>query len=199
MMILVLIFTKSTDAAYLKFDKTTIPTSAGQTFTVDVMVDAGSDQIVGVESYITYDSTLLEAQNVTEGTYFPTILKEISAGRVTVRGFINDPATSKTGTGTLGTITFKALKDGSGNLGYYCVQGGSDSSKILKNDINSTDVIQCSQNATAAVTVGAGSAPATSITPPASLPKTGLFDNSWYLISGIGLVIVGVGTKVLFH
>ena len=32
-------------AAYLKFDKTTVSNAANQTFTLDVTVDAGTDQV----------------------------------------------------------------------------------------------------------------------------------------------------------
>ena len=189
-------------AATLKFDKTTVTTDVNQTVDLQVQIDAASDQILGVDSYIVYDPQYFEPQNVANGTYFPTVLNNIFSGKVYIAGIVNDPSTFKTGAGTLATITFKALKNGSGNITFYCVAGASDSSKILKNDTNATNVIDCANNGSASFTIGTGAAaPGPSNTPAPTisrLPQTGLLDSfGSYTIPGALLLLLGIGVKLL--
>ena len=184
----------STQAASLKFDKTTVSVNTGDTFDIGVVVDAGSDSITSVDAYVLYDSSLLQANSVASGTFFPTVLNDITSTRVYVAGLVNDPATSKTGSGTVGTINFKALKSGTVTLSYNCGKS-SENSQVIKNDINATDVIVCSSNGSAAVTVSGASVP--TATPsagptPSTLPKTGIFDNLVRVaVPGMILVLVG--------
>lgn len=199
----------SVEAATLKFDKTTFTLNPGSTVDLQVMVDAGSDQILGVDSYVAYDPAYFEPQNVTNGTFFPTVLNNTFSGKVYLAGIVNDPATFKTGSGTLATVTFKALKNGTGTLSFYCVDGANDSSKILKNDTNATNVIQCANNGNASYTIGSGAAPTTApgaaTTAPvtaaptiSSLPKTGFADSMNHVgLTGAVLLLIGIGVKVL--
>ena len=110
----------SAQAASLKFDQTTVNVNAGESFDIGVVVDAGSDSITSIDAYVLYDSDVLEAGTVSEGTYFPTVLNDINSQRVYVAGLVDDPATSKTGSGTVGTISFTALKAGTVTLSYSC-------------------------------------------------------------------------------
>lgn len=190
------------EAATLKFDKTTVTTDLNQTIDLQVVIDAASDQILGVDSYIVYDPQYFEPQNVANGTYFPTVLNNIFSGKVYIAGIVNDPSTFKTGSGTLATITFKALKNGSGNITFYCVDGANDSSKILKNDTNATNVINCAGNGSTSFTIGTGAAaPGPSNTPAPTisrLPQTGLLDSfGSYTIPGALLLLLGIGVKIL--
>ena len=191
----------SVNAAVLKFDKTTVTTTANQTFDVQVVIDAGSAQILGVDSYIVYDPALLEPQNVVNGTYFPTVLNNTFSGKVYIAGIVNDPATFKTGSGTLATVTFKALKDGAGKLTFYCTEGANDSSKILKNDTNATNVIQCANNGQVDYTIGSGGGTTQpSVTPAptiSKLPQTGFMDSfNTVGMTGAVLLLIGIGAKI---
>ncbi len=195
---------KGVNAGTLKFDTTTVNTTVNNTFQVQVIVDAASDQINSIDAYITYDSNVLQAQSVAAGTFFPSIAQNLITGKVYVAGYVNDPATSKSGTGTVATITFKALATGTTTLAYFCDTSVNESSKIIKNDINATNVIVCGSNGTSTVTIGG----ATSLTPTvtvtgsgtggtSSLPTSGTMEN----ILGIsvpGLVLVAVGILFKF-
>lgn len=191
------LFANSVEAAFLKFDQTAATVSNGATYQAQVVLDAGTDQVTSTDVWVIYDSTLLEAQTVTAGTFFPTVTNNISPGKVYIAGLIVDPGTYKTGTGTVATITFRALKNGTGTLTYDCRTEVSNSSKIIKNDVNATNIIVCSQNGTQTVTVGASSGVPTS-TPavlgsaptavPTALPQSGVMDNFNKLI-GPGLVL----------
>lgn len=193
-------------AAFLKFDKTSVSVKSGETFSIQVIVDAGTENILGVDAYILYDSALLEAQSVANGTFFDSVVHSLTtAGKAYIAGLVEDPATSRTGTGTIATITFKALKSGSGTLSYDCRTGASDSSKVVKNDIDATNIIECSKNGSSSVTVSGGTstiAPTTassdSTTTPSELPESGIFDNILkYSIPGFALILLGGVAKLL--
>lgn len=196
-------------AGLLKFDKTTVTPNNGDTFQIGVVVDAGSDQITSTDAYISYDATLLQAQSVAGGSFFPTVSNNITSGKVYVAGLVDDPATYKTASGTLATITFKALKSGSGTLGFDCQSGVSGSSKIIKNDTNATNVIQCAQNGSASFTVGSGgssssssssgSSGGTGTNPTSStLPKSGVIENvAQYAVPGGILLLIGGALRLI--
>ncbi|MBI2051859.1 hypothetical protein HYT33_03810 [Candidatus Roizmanbacteria bacterium] len=212
-----LIFAKAADAASLKFDKTSVDVATGETFQIGVVVDGGSEQYVGVDANVLFDSTILEAQSVTPGTFFPTVLKDIGSQLIAIGGILNDLTTFKTGSGTVATITFKALKAGTVTLSFECQEGSEDESNVIKFNSNRTDLIVCSQNGSAQITVsgaavptsgptatptpttGVGAAPtvAPTATPPSELPKTGILDNIVRIaIPGLLLVIIGGALKV---
>jgi len=199
------------EAAFLKFDKTTTTVAVGSTFTLDVMVDAGSDQITSTDMWVVYDPTLLEVQTVSSGTFFPSVANNVAAGKVYVAGLINETAAYKTGIGTVGTITFKGLKDGTATIAYDCRADVANSSKVIKNAVDPTNVIVCSQNISAVATVGvggtavvptsAGTIPTSaynSQTNPTALPQSGIMDEMpKLLIAGSLFVIFGVAMRVL--
>lgn len=201
------------EAAYLKFDKTTATAANGATFQIGVMVEPGSDSLSSTDVYVTYDSTLLKATVVTAGTQFPTVTNDIAtSGKVYIAGMVNDPASSISASGTLATITFQALKDGTGTLAFDC-----NLSKIIKNDLNATNVIVCGSNGTSAVTIGGGGGgttnPTATPTPGTSgstgstnpeptavteLPQSGVFDNvAGMAIPGMIILIIGLGIRLV--
>lgn len=196
-------------AAYLKFDKATVSVAAGSTFTLDAIIDAGSDQVTSTDMWILYDPTLLEAQVASAGAFFPAVTNNISSGKVYIAGLVTDPGTYKTGSGTGATITFKGLKNGTATISYDCRTDVSNSSKVIKNAVDPTNVIVCSQNGTSVVTIGAGGGTAapTSVVPttvygnqtyPTALPQTGFMDEMPKIMTmGILFIIVGGVLRML--
>lgn len=184
-------FVFGVNAASLNFDKTTATAANGATFQIGVVVDPGTDKMNSTDVYVTYDATLLKATTVTAGTLFPTVTNDIStSGKVYIAGLVNDPASSVGTSGTVATITFQGLKEGTGTLSFDC-----NSSKIIKDDVNATNVLNCSSNGTSAVTIGSGGTVPTS-TPgaavPTQLPQSGVFDNVVkFAIPGSILLILG--------
>lgn len=207
-------FVKNVKAASLKFDPITATTTAGQTFEVAVKVDAlSTDQYSGIDAVITYDQTVLEPQGVSGGTLFITVTNPtMTGGTVYIVGLVDDVASPKSGSGTLATITFKALKNGSVNLAFSC--GTASGSHITKNDFDGTDLLQCASNGTSVITVGTGSSTGATATPtpiysgtnatatPTSisqLPKSGITENNLpiFAASGVFLFLVGIGFMIL--
>ena len=191
-------FVFSVEAGSLTFDKSTATATNGGTFQVGVVMNPGSDSIYSTDIYVIYDGTLLKATGVTAGTLFPTVTNDIAtSGRVYIAGLVNDSGSPVTTSGTVATITFQGLKDGTGTLSFDC-----NSSKIIKNDLNATNVIVCTQNGTSAVTIGAGgssSSPTATPAPntgvaetPSELPQTGIWDNVVkFALPGMVLLILG--------
>lgn len=185
-------------AGSLKFDQTTYTAAVGSTFTVGVIVSPGTDAISSTDAHVTYDATALQATSVTAGSYFPSVTNNISSGKVDVYGTVSDVTSSKTGDGTIATITFTVLKNASPTLQFYCDTSTGTTSKIIKYDpsnINAPNVIVCSQNGTATVTAGSGSSGGSTLatpTPLTSLPSTGTVENlSFFTIAGVALIALG--------
>lgn len=193
------------EAAYLKFDKTSVDASVGETFTADVIVDAGDDSIVSADIYVKYDADVLSVEKVDDGTFFDTLVKDSQTGQEYIAGMFDDVGKSKTGSGTVATITFKVLKDSATTISYLCDTTASKTSKIIKNDNDATNIIECDNNGTLAVNSssssnsgGDNSSNSGGLTSAqGSLPKTGFMDSMLNLsIIGAALVVFGGVVKV---
>lgn len=168
-------------AASLQLDPTTVSTTVGQTFKVKININAGTDQIQSTDAWIPYNKDILEAQSIDNGTFFPIVSNVLTyAGRVYVGGVVDRAGTSKTGSGTVATINFKAKQNGTVTLTFDCTTGSVSESNIVNMDTNGTDIINCTANGTSVVTVGSGGSsggatgtPTPTPTPSTSLPSTG--------------------------
>lgn len=201
-----LLVANGAEAAYFRFDQSTVSVTAGETFTIGVIVDAGTDQIQSADIYVVFDSSSLEAESVTPGSYFPSVLETISAGEVYIAGVPQQQNQPITGSGTAATIQFKALKPAT--LSFNC-----ESSTIIKYDPNSPNILVCSQNQSATVTVGGSNPTPTgsgnngntdtgnntySQPTPSVLPQTGFFDNTVRLIiPGLMLLAIGILARAI--
>ncbi|MBI1863008.1 hypothetical protein HYS00_02730 [Candidatus Microgenomates bacterium] len=159
-------------AASLKFDKTTNSVTNGSTFDVQVVIDPGSEQVTSTDAWILYDKNVFTVVAVKDGTYFPIVINDTNtAGKIYIAGLVNDPTEFKSGVGTVATITLKANANGSSNLAYECNLNQTETSKIIKNDINSTNIIDCGSNGQQAITVGSsGGGGGGTTTTPTSVP-----------------------------
>jgi hypothetical protein len=199
--------TRAVSAASLSFDKTTASVNVGDSISIKVLIDAGTEQIISSDAYVLFDGTALQAQSVSDGDFFPIVSSNINTSRVYIAGLVTDVASAKTGSGTLATISFKGLKNATVTLSFDC-QGVGGPSKIIKNEVNSSNIIVCSSNGTSIITVGSGSSgssssgstssnPTTTAT-PSVLPQTGIMDyiNLWSTV-GIVLFIIGGTMRLL--
>lgn len=214
-----LAFAGASHAAVLKFDPTSSTTAVDGTFDVDIVVDAGTDQISGTDAYIKFDPAIVEAQTVTKGSFFPSVNNTIDTDQVYVNGVVTDATDFKTGSGVLATINFKVKSTTPGTLAFYCDLTQNDTSKIVKNDVNGTNVIECSNLTLYSINGGTSQPAQTSATnTPApttlpntgagqtqqpqtvvvqTLPQSGVFDNIIkYSVPGIILLVLGVVLKI---
>lgn len=185
-------------AATLNLSPSTVNTSVGQTFELSVTVDAGSDEINGTDIYVVFDGAVIEAQSVSSGSFFPVVQNTITSGQVYIAGMVEDAASYKSGSGTVATIVFKGLKDGSASISFDCNQ-----STVIKNVANATNVLDCTSSGSSSVTVGSGTSgdnttPSGDADSPKELPQSGVFENvvKWS-VPGTILLILGVFSRVL--
>lgn len=136
------------------FNPTEQVKNVGDTFEVQLNVDTKTEKVFGAEAHVKYDETILSLSNIREGDFFPTVLSSNNGGNSSIRGIVSEPADYRTGTGSIAFLTFTALKNGATTVTFYCDPAQYNTSKIIKNDINATNVIDCGANNTLAVQVG---------------------------------------------
>lgn len=151
-------------AATLDFDAATKSVNVGDVFNLTVVVKAGTEQVRSSDAYISFDPAYVEPQsNITTGGFFSIIFNTINTNYVYVAGMENTGST-KTGTGNLATIPFKAKKSGSVILTYICGQGGSTDSTIIKAS-GSTNIIDCNANGKSTITIAGAGGTTPTVTP----------------------------------
>jgi hypothetical protein len=207
---------QTAEAAVLKFDPKSVTVTNGNTFEVDVIVDAEGEQISGTDAYILYDSTLLKTSTnqISPGTYFPVVSSTVDTEKIYINGVVTDPTDFKTGSGVLATITFTMLRDGNGALQFYCDTSQPDTSKIVKNDVDATNVIKCAnlsifsinggtstpQDGTTLPATGGtsgGIKQTTQYVQPTALPQSGVFENVVSVaVPGAIMLVLGVLLKL---
>lgn len=211
----------------MTFDPATKDANVNDSIDIKADVNAGTEQINSVDAYIKYDSTMLEFQKFTDGDFFPIVTtEEISNGNLYIGAYVDDPGTTKTGTGTYSTITFKALKEGTTTVEYFCDESVNETSEVIKADIDSTNIINCSGNGTSVITIGSSGEEVPTSTPtptptdtPASdegtstggtdtvvdttddvteLPQSGILENILAVsLPGAALLLIGIALKLL--
>ena len=216
----------SAGSATLTFDPSTKDANVNDSIDIKTIVNAGSENILSVDGYIKYDSTMLEFQKFTDGDFFPIVTtEEILDGNLYIGAYVDNPATTKTGTGTYATVTFKALKEGTTTVEYFCDDTVNESSEVIKDDIDASNIINCSGNGTSVITIGASDTTVNSTSTPTStptqtpaddntstggtggtgttdnvteLPQSGIVDNILRVsIPGVALLLIGVALKLL--
>lgn len=191
-------------AANLGFSPTQTEVQPDSTFQVDVTVDPGTQQIQGTDMFITYDPDFLELSSVSAGSYFPSVSNTPSTGSLYIAGFITDPGDYKTGTGTVATVTFKALKEGTTTLTYACdLSQGDSTSKVVQNDPNTPNIIDCAANEdhTVVISADAPASPDGSTTGGTTqLPQSGVYEDMvrFATMGGI-LLVMGISLRVLLR
>lgn len=205
---------KGARAAFLDFDPKSVSTKVGTTFDVKLKIDAGTDEILSTDARVIYDPKILSVEDIKDGSYFSIPKKDCTTtpGKCYIAGIIETPGDSQTGSGVLVTLTFKGIANGSDTLSIICTPGETaKDSNIAKNELNVSDIIECTKNGKVAVTVGNGVAtPSATITPsgggagnppaggPSTLPRSGVVDDVLKVaVPGAILFIFGIAVKLL--
>lgn len=149
----VLVLAPSVSAATLEFAPQTGSYTTGVNFNVEIKVDTKNESTQSTDAVINFDNTYLKVENVTYGSFYPTVLHSEQNGKIYISGVVDNAASEKTGVGTLATVSFKGLKAGVAKLSFECETGRTDDSNVSKNDTNATDLIVCSQLTEASYTL----------------------------------------------
>src|SRR3990167_5336919 len=185
-------------AGTLIFDPSSTDVAVDQTFTIDINIDAGTDQIASTDIYIDFDETNLELDTVSDGDYFPDVSNQPLTGRLYIAGLMQNPGEYKEGIGNVAKVTFKAIALGSTSITFDCDTTETETSKIIKNDANATNVIDC--DALAAHTVNITASDGTTSSTTSTLPQSGVYDEVLkYLSFGGVLLLLGIVIRVFMR
>ena len=182
-------------AGTMEFNPATGTYAKDATFTIKVIIDTQSVNTTSADAVIQFDSALLAVDNVSDGTFYPTVLHSDNNGTLVISGIVNTVDAVVSGKGELATITFKALIAGTASLKFDCTQGQLNDSNISKSETSSEsdiDILTCSSLVAGSYTIttdGSASTPTptgtggtTTATPtvagavtatPTSIPNTG--------------------------
>lgn len=198
-------------AATLDFDPNSTTVAPDGSFTVDIDLEAGTQQVASTDIYILYDEAYLEVQQVTAGSYFPLVQPNTETkGRLYIAGTVTSQGDYKTGTGTVATVSFKALQEGSVTISFDCDNAVNDKSQIVQNDTGATHIIECSALQSHSVTISSTETPSTNASSSSSssstsesstgetLPASGVYEDMiQYAITGGILLAAGVALRIL--
>ncbi|PIZ62540.1 hypothetical protein COY16_04085 [Candidatus Roizmanbacteria bacterium CG_4_10_14_0_2_um_filter_39_13] len=112
-------------------------------FDVSVIVNSGTEEIMGTDTYIAYDKEFLEVKSVLKGEHFAVINHTPFEGKLYIAATVANQGEFTKGTGTVATITFLSKKIGTTKLTFICDPSKPGSSSVIKNDISATNIIDC--------------------------------------------------------
>lgn len=130
-------------APKLYLDPTATSVKKDQEFTIAVKIDVESSQVIGSDIALNYAGDDQEVVGVDNANYFSEFTwANNTIGKLEIHAFTSSIYQTKTGSGTLATIKFKAKKDtGSGTLSFNCEETGNNTNIINNNGQN---ILTCS-------------------------------------------------------
>lgn len=101
---------KAAPATTLAIIPVGVAKKVGDTFTMEITIDTGENQVVAAELHVTFDATKLEAQSINNGTLFSNILASgtVESGAASITVGAASAKEPVKGTGTVAVIRFKA-------------------------------------------------------------------------------------------
>lgn len=114
--------------------------SAGLNFNVDLSIDTAGKEVSGADVKITFDSTILQVVDITEGTFFPEVTHNTYSGTLYIGGSFSTDTDSKSGTGKVATIVLKGKTAGVGKLTFVCTTQATDTNIL---DTAQKDIVNC--------------------------------------------------------
>ncbi len=155
-------------AATLSLSPTSGTHAVGDSFEVKINLDTSGVATSGTDAYVRFDPnvlTVVDSQAGTDGTqiqagtlYSQTSFNSVdnSTGKVSFSGSKTGGSPGYTGSGTLATITFQAVKEASStSVSFDFTQNSTTDSNVISN-ADSTDALTNVTNASYAITAAAG-------------------------------------------
>ncbi len=171
--------TRAAPATTLTLTPATPTVNVGENLKLNVDIDPGTNQVISVNLYITYDPTKLEAKTITNGAAAPRVLNSgiIENGTASIKVGAASNAQPITARGTIAVITFTATA-ATGNITPAVVQFASNTFVGGLNEPTANVLIGTTPakiTVTGAQTTGANftsESPSPTATPTASLTPT---------------------------
>ena len=170
-------------AGTMSLDPASASTPVGQTITVKVLINTGTDSATSADVVLKFNSQILSVSSITNGIngengFFPDFFQNVSGDEIYIGSAVINPTDSRTGSGTLATIVFSGKSQGISDLTFDCTSGKTSDTNISKNDKNATDIVDCAALVKGQYSVGSGIAPTAAATPtrspaaPTAIPGT---------------------------
>lgn len=181
--------------ATLSLNPATVSTSAGQTFTVAIVLDTGGNATDGTRAVLTFDKNILAVNKITPGSIYPEYpangsVADNTQGRVNILGM--DSNATYTGSGTFATVEFTAKSAGTGTIAIdYAPETTSDSN--VADSATTTDILRAVTGTTVTVSGSSGSTGGTTDTTKGTLPSTATVDPT-LLLTAVGGAFIVFGT-----
>lgn len=153
-------------APRLYFDPSSKTTTPGTDFQVKIMIDVESFSSFGADAKLSFPAGDLSVKSITNGGFYTDFSSAQNSGQIEIHGFFSTLYQSKTGSGTLATITFSPSKNtGTGSIEFVCDGSGSDT-EILNSD--GENILSCSSLNNLSLVYGTSDDP----NPPTDNPST---------------------------
>jgi hypothetical protein len=160
-------------APSLLFNPTTVSTTQNQNIQVTVRINTDGQAATSAKATIRYSTDALQFVSATNGDFFTDFNapNDAANGQVEMSGLFQTLYQSKTGQGTLGTVTFQ-VKVGSGSipLSFSCSNTNSSGTFIIDTSSNANNILNCTNTNSMTVTVSGGTNPTST---PTSTPTNG--------------------------
>lgn len=141
-------------------------------FTLTLSINTDSNAVTGSDVTLQYAPADLQFVSATNGNFFPNMIpaNDATAGQLVLHGYVTSSGDARTGSGSIATIVFKALKSsGSSTISFICTSGGHDTNVVATNGQN---VINCGLTNYVGVVYGAPSPTDTPTPTPTPGPGT---------------------------
>lgn len=118
---LVLLSATSVEAATIKFNPASGTHATGTSFAVKIDVDTEGVDTTSTDAVIQFDTSLLSIDSVSYGSFYDTVLHSESGNKLSISGMVSDPGKVVNGQGTLATINFMPLAQGTAIASFFIV------------------------------------------------------------------------------
>ena len=202
-------------AATLSLSPASASVPVNGTFDVKLLIDTQGESTTSTDAVMFFDDSILSVVSIQEGDngtnpFFPDIYHSVEPGQIYIVGAVIDSIDTRTGTGTVATISFRGVSQGVSDVTFDCTPGKTSDTNISKSDKNQTDIVVCSALINGRYTVGTGATtpvpttpavvagPMNTPTPTATWPVVGSAQTT-IGFAGIGIVLLltGIGATVL--
>ncbi|HRN71338.1 MAG TPA: cohesin domain-containing protein [Candidatus Woesebacteria bacterium] len=132
--------------ASLSFNPTEIKAKQGQEIQLQINMFTGNEAVASTDVMINYDHTILEPvlTKTQNGTIFQSVdSKIVIPGKLYVYGVQENTTQFANAQGTVATITFKTLQNGTNRLSFDCNPQIKNTSQIIKGDTTFENIINC--------------------------------------------------------
>ena len=131
--------------ASLSFEASQNTVLVGESVDLAINIYSNQEPVAATDVWISYNPSLfqpiLPAQN--SRLFEAMEAKIVAPGKLYIYGLRRNASETETANGNIATITFKALQEGAATFKFECLSGVENSSQIIKNNPQLTNIINC--------------------------------------------------------